>query len=368
MRRISCIAAVVLLTAAWTYGQEPVPGPMEVICPLDKCRFVPPAGESGDRWGGMDSDECWHSVVSQPLPFLVTVCPRCNYAASRGEFVREIPEAKKAELLRMLVKSKYRGVTDTISAIPPWERFRLTAQCATVLDRADDRLAAVKYAAWSARLEACRPATLASMQQARMTLAPVAGTAKVAERIPSRGIGEFIREMEFQVAAAASPAEKNRLSLHLAMMCQRAGFVAKRDAVLATLQSAVPADPSLAGPLNRFLGLLRVEREYQTESIGLLRERVKTEDRPEARAVFTYLLADTLRRLGRDAEAVAEYRAARKLMAQPSAYRIYTDYFLTMLAPGEPLPTPEAPAAEVPAGKEPVSEVPAAPKADDVAK
>ena len=91
----------------------------------------------------------------------------------------------------------------------------------------------------------------------------------------------------------------------------------------------------------------------------LLTKRVKKEEtRSEEKTFNIYMLADTLRRLGNDAEAAKEYRAARVLMPQPNELRIIIDHFLSLLAPGEALPTPEPEKPEtappVPVAKSPL--------------
>ncbi len=356
MRRTAWWAAAVLAAAAAAWAQVgPVgpsglggPGATELTCPLDGYHFAPASGGFGDRAGGLDSDGCAHSLGEPWLTAILVVCPRCNYAAMRGEFARDIPEGKRAALLRMLVKSHYRGVADGVRGIPPWERYRLAAQCAEVLERPEERLDCVKYAAWSARIEACRSASAAYSNFGRF-VTPLPQQMDEYGRT-SRGVADVLREIDRKIAAAAAPDEKNRLKLHLAAMLERAGFAAKRDAVLAALDAAAPADPSLAALLNRFRKCLAVEREFQEQVVELLRERLKKDESRTARAQDLYVLADTLRRLGRDAEAVTEYRAARRLMSEPIDMRTYVDHFLSMLAPGEPLPVPEkAPEPAAPA-------------------
>ena len=147
-------------------------------------------------------------------------------------------------------------------------------------------------------------------------------------------------------------------------MSERAGFAAKRDRVLAGLEKARAAEAAPAGPLDRFKKLLAIEAEFQSQLVDLMRARLKTETDRQSRAGLTYLLADTLRRLNRDAEAVAEYRAARRLMNEPSETRVFTDHFLSMLAPGEPLPVPEPEKPEEPRETAPGPEKGATPAPD----
>ena len=358
MRRILWTTAAVL-GLAMSANAQPAPTGQDMKCPLDGSLFQAPLGDPGDRSGGADSDECPHPMTSNPLAYIVVVCPRCNYASLSNTFATAIPDAKRPDLLRVLAKSKYRDVADPMTEIPLWERYRLASQCARVLDRPDERVATLKFAVWSARIEACRPGTLEvcrpvdvgnavgvpgfTRSQAVTHLAQ-----RDSEGFPTRAVDDALRDLDRKIAAAPKPEDKDRLTLALAMMDERAGYPAKRDAAVAKLGEAAASDPSIAAPLARFKKLIEAEQSFQSQLADELKDRIAKDADRRAKAADGYLLADGLRRLGRDKEAVAEYRAARKLMSQPSDMRIYTDYFLTMLAPGEPLPVAESEKAPEP--------------------
>lgn len=310
----------------------------EVTCQVDGCHFRLPEGQPGDRAGGTDSDLCPHDCRGRTLPYILVVCPRCNFAALHVDFASELTDEQRRLLLRALATSRYRGVTDSVAEIPGWERFRLAAKCAALLGREKEEVNCLRCAAWSARIEACRAATVAYSSRERM-IAPVGR--QVSAWQATRGVADVIGEIEEKIAEAKKPAEKARLTLHLAMMCQRGGFAARRDKVIARLKRSVGSDRVLAARVRRFTELVAVETECQKELVTLLARRLEKETSRPARTTLTYLLADTLRRLGRDAEAVRKYRGARRLMSEPGELRLYTDHFLSMLAPGEPLPLPE---------------------------
>ncbi|HUW55209.1 MAG TPA: hypothetical protein VMZ92_01100 [Planctomycetota bacterium] len=326
---------VVVLVGAVAFGQPAGPG--ELICPVDGCHFRVPVGQPGDRAGGTDSDQCPHDRQGETLSSALIVCPRCNYATSRAEFTAPVSDEQRRLILRALATSRYRGVTNVLTEIPSWERFRLAATCAAALGKEKEQLNCVEFAAWSVRVESCRAATVAYSSRERM-ITPI--PTQLNEWMSTRGIGDVIREIVEKSAAAGTAAEKNRLLLHLAMMYQRAGFAAKRNEVLQQLKPAGEADALLAGRLERFRTLVAVEADFQQQVVILARKRLAGAETRWDRATLNYLLADALRRLRKDAEALEQYRAARKLMTEPTQTRRLTDHFLSMLAPGEPLPTP----------------------------
>ena len=336
-RRVGIV--VLLLVGAAAFGQPVAQPPTsrELVCPVDGCHFRVPRVEPGDQAGGADSDGCVHDRKGQSLPQLLRVCPRCNYAAGRGEFTAPLSEEQRRLVLRALATSEYRGVTNTLTEIPSWERFRLAATCATALGKEKERLDYLGFAAWSARVEACRSATVTYSSRERM-ITPI--PTQLNEWMSTRGIADVIREITGKTTVARDPSEKNRLMLHLAMMYQRAGFVAKRNEVVKRLTPASESDGRLAARLERFRKLVAVETDLQKQRVALARKRLAEVKTRRERTTVNSLLADTLRRLGKDAEALEYYRAARKLMTEPTQPRRLIDHFLSMLAPGEPLPIP----------------------------
>jgi hypothetical protein len=327
---------VLVLLATPAFAQ--VPASDEITCPLDGYHFRVPAAEPGDRSGGMDSDGCPHDLKGETLAQTLVVCPRCNYAAGRLDFASPLQDEQKRRLLGALVRSTYRGVTDGVADIPGWERFRLAAKCAAALGNVKDETTDTKFAAWVVRAEATKPATVAYGSPLRL-IAPL--SRRLNEWMSTRGVEEVIREIEEKLAEAKKPEEQNRLRLHLAMMCERAGFAARRDEVVSGLERSMGSDAGVAAAVGLFKRLVALEADFQKKLVGLMGKAPgKVENRMD-RAMESYLLADTLRRLGRNAEAVDAYRSARRLMSEPLELRSYTDHFLSILAPGEPLPTPE---------------------------
>ncbi len=377
MQRIAWTLVVLCLAAS--ANAQPMaagePAGQDLKCPLDENRFTPPPAQRPDPGGGSDSDGCLHSLESDALTGLVVICPRCNYAASDRAFAAAIPDAKRGALLRVLARSRYRDVTDTVVEVPAWERFRLGAQCAHVLGNADDEASMLRFAVWAARIEACSPSTLDLCRPVASNYGiplPQAMTPlpQRYQYYSTRGMEQVIDELNMRIADAPKVEEKHRLTLELAMVYERAGFAAKRDEVVAKLGEASASDAAVAAPLARFKKLLGIERDFETQLVDVLKDRAAKAASRDLKAEDHFLAADTLRRLGRDKEAVEEYRAARKLMPQPSNERIYADYFLTTLAPGEPLPAPEpekvettnlAPAPEAPKTTE-TPKTPEAPK------
>jgi len=356
------VLVLVFQAAAFAQRGEP----LEVICPVDGYHFRIPVGERGDRNGGKDSDECPHDRRGQTLPHMLMVCPRCNYAASSREFLKSLTDEERLRVLHALASSEYRGVANSLTEIPGWERFRLAAMCAEVLKKEQEQLEYLEFAAWSARVEACRPASVAYSSPARK-ITPLGQ--RISEWEVTRPIADVIREIKEEMKGAKKPREKHRLMLHLAMMYERAGFAAERDKVLGQLEKSAESGSLLTRRVSRFRNLVAVETDFQKQVVALAQERLAKLEARWERATTNYLIADTLRRLGKDAEAVKHYRAARKLLTRPSETRIYVDHFLSMLAPGEPLPTPE-PEEEEKAEKTPATppqfttEPPEVPKQD----
>jgi hypothetical protein len=339
------------------FGQ--VPGPEEITCPVDGYRVRISSLETSDRGGGMDSDGCLHDLRGDTLGQMVVVCPRCNYAASRTEFAAPLKDDQKRRVLSTLAGSTYRGVVDGLTDIPGWERFRLAAKCAAALGNAAMEATYNRFAAWSARAEAVKPATVAYSSYMRL-IAPLGG--RINELMSAWGVEDVCREIEEKIAATKKPEEQNRLRLYLAMMCERGGFAAKRDEAVAGLERSMGADASMRAAVDLFKRLVAIEADFQKKLVPMLGKAPGKDEPRTDHAMRRFLLADTLRRLGRNAEAVDEYRAARRLMSQPTQFRSYTDHFLSMLAPGEPLPTPEPekPVEMTPPGPETKPAVPPA--------
>jgi len=327
---------VLAMVATPLFGQ--VAGPGEIVCPVDGYRVRAASLESSDQAGGMDSDGCMHDLRGDTLAEALIVCPRCNYAAPRREFAAPLKDDQKRRLLAALAGSPYRGVDDGWTDIPGWERYRLAAKCAAALGNEAEEANYTRLAAWSARVEASKPATAAYSSPVRF-IAPLGG--RINELMSTWGVEDVAREIEEKIAATKKPEEQNRLRLYLAMMCERGGFAAKRDQTVAALEGSIGADASMRAAVDLFKRLVAIDADFQKKLVVMLgKTSGKTEDRMD-RATRSYLLADTLRRLGRNAGAVDEYRAARRLLSEPTQLRNYTDHFLSMLAPGEALPTPE---------------------------
>ena len=335
MSRILCCVVLAML-ATPVFGQ--VPGPEETTCPVDGYRVKAPSFETPDQGGGMDSDGCVHDVRGDTLAQMLIVCPRCNFAASRTEFAAPLKDDQKRRVLAALAGSMYRGVADGWTDIPDWDRYRLAAKCAAALGHGAEEATYDRFASWTARVEAVKPATVAYSSPVQV-IAPLGGRINAWRSM--RGVEDVTREIEEKIAEAKKPEEQNRLRLYLAMMCERGGFAAKRDQAVAGLEGAMGADASMRAAVDLFKRLVAVEADFQKKVVLVLGKAPGKDENRVDQSMRSYLLADTLRRLGRNAEAVDEYRAARRLMSEPTQLRSYTDHYLSILAPGEPLPTPE---------------------------
>ena len=324
---------VVAVCSAACAQQPPVSGPPELTCPVDGWKFTPAVVMSGDGAAGMDSDTCQHSRRGLPYPTAVVVCPRCNYTRAAGEFAAPLTDAERHLLLRELAGSRYRGVTNGLTEIPSWERYRLAAKSAAVLGKTDGELEAWLVGAWCARIEACRAASF-----------KYSASRPVSNMIDLRRV---IDDIGSEVDETKDVAERNTLLLHLAMMQQRAGSVKDRDATIAKLKTSLGADRSASARLARFEKLIAVEKEFQQNYLAALKKKEAEKD-AKPNIFQAYLRADTLRRLGRDDEALQAYREARKLTAGLSEVRARIDYFLSLMAPGEPLVEPESEKVEKP--------------------
>jgi len=328
MRSVLSAVLLLVLTAGLVQAQQPPSGPPEFVCPVDGHKFKLAQVTPGDGRGGMDSDMCQHNRTGLPYPNVVIVCPRCNYARAPRVFAAKLSDTDRGLILRRLAKSPYRGVKNPFTDIPPWACHRLAAQSANVLKETDGELEAWLVGSWCARIEACRVATfkysashaLSNMMQLR----------------------RLIREMEAALVTTKDAAEKKTLLLHLAMMHQRAGSPKARDATIAKLKTTLAGDRLAAARLARFQKLLAIEAEFQREYLAALK-RVSAGKDYEPNAVHAFFRAEVLRRLGKPDEALKEYREARKLTTGAGELRARIDYFLTLLAPGEPLVEPEKP-------------------------
>jgi len=338
MRRLVIPIVVALLVSGHMWAQEtPAPSPGAVkgdpySCPVDGRKFTHPQSRIGSLQGGVDSDHCTYEGNGDWVLYSIVVCPRCNYAAIRDTFPRAFNPKQRQAILKATADSSYRGVTEAMTEIPPWERAELALKCSKALDEPlSMQIQYLHMASWMARVKAVRPATRAY---------PIASPILV---------DDFVRLIGRKVERADTPKEKNRLKLHTAMIHQRGGDVTERDKVLAELDQAAAKDPLLKTRIDEFRKLNVVEAGYQKRALELIDQRLAGEDvRPDERLMMTYIKADTLRRLGLKEDAIKTFREVRRLMRRPSQLRTMTDYLLTRLAPGEPLPKPEAPKPETP--------------------
>ena len=278
----------------------------ELPCPLGGRPVKVYVKLSEDTHGGFDSDLVAYSTQGQFREFAVSSCPDSMFSLYGTDMEDPITEDQRARLQATLAP--------LVAALPNpsepevWERYAIAAHLYEALDR-DPLFVAEVYlgAAWTARDAAVGVYMgLEGPDQARLLLQ--AGGPELA-KIPD------------------APTRRKVL-YNLARVAIRGGWPAEAEGYLRMMEASGDLSPAETEAVARMRRMSQVvEPRYQDLAVdhllaGLRREGLGMDEKIRA----TYLLADTLRRRGRFAEAVPLYLLVSEEPEAPDELRSLSDW------------------------------------------
>jgi hypothetical protein len=289
--------------------------PKEFTCPVDETKFTGNALVSTDKLGGMDSDFCAWPKGTPALAYEVQVCPGCFYAARNEYFTQNIAEETRANLKTALDKWRkdHPGVTK-VEELEPGRRWELAAVCAIVRQAPAPTVGNL----WLRAAYATRQAAGADV--------------RLGFSDPMSSF-EILDSLEEGLKKEKDPKKLSDGLIQLAFGCHRAGDVKRRDATVKKLE-AMKLDEAQAARLAALRKAFDAEKLYQERTVACFREALSKElVKPEEAHIYLFIVADTTRRLGKEADAVKLYRevkAAGKIRRDVASL---CDFLINWLAP-----------------------------------
>ena len=266
--------------------------------------------------GGYDSDGATYSSAGQWRTYRIATCSPSLLTLYGTDMRTPVPAERRAAVTSALQAAV--AALPNPAAPEVWERYGVAAAAYKAMGRDDLFLAELWVeASWTARDAAV--GYYANLQ------GPVATRAL---------LDAGARELEKPLA----PPDVRKVAYNLARVAHRGGYGAERDRWLARFEAASPLDPQEREALARFRRIAgTVEPTLQDRAIAhytaALRGSLPHGDKVRA----TFVLADLLRRRGRerealplyslvanDAQAPADLRATALALAQPIAAALGT--------------------------------------------
>lgn len=239
---------------------------------------------SANAAGGFDSDLAAYSSGGQWRAYHLATCPD-NLFSLYGEDLLALDAATRDKLAAALPAATA-GLDPTRAE--PWDRYRVAAKLYAALGR-DDRFLGdlMLEASWTARDVAVGYyAALRGPTDARALL--------------DAGWEELKKPL--------STSDRKKVLYNLARIAHRGGWGAERDAHLAAFEASGPVTPEEREALARFRRIAHeVEPALQDEAIAHFTAALRTQLAYDEKVRVTYLLADTLRRRGKEREAAPLY-------------------------------------------------------------
>lgn len=235
--------------------------------------------------GGYDSDLASYSSGGQWRAYRLSTCEK-NLFSLYGSDLLALRAEDRERLAALLPELS--GLVANPSAPELWERYRVAARLYEALGK-DARFLGdlLLEASWTARDAAVGfYAGLEGPTQARALL--------------DAGWEELKKPL--------SDADRKKVLYNLARIAHRGGWGGERDALLASFEALGGLTEAERAALARFRRIANeVEPALQDEVIARYTEALRTELSHAEKVRVTYLLADTLRRRGRDREAAPLY-------------------------------------------------------------
>ncbi len=273
------ILALLLLPAALAIQVQGRDGP----CPVGAGTVRVHAKLSANAAGGYDSDLASYSSGGQWRTYRLSTCSD-NGLSLYGDDLLVLTAEDRAKLGAALA-----AATAEMPATPElWDRYRVAARLYDTLGKSDVFLGDVLLeASWTARDTAVGfYAGLQGPTQARQLL--------------DAGWEELKKPL--------SVSDRKKVLYNLARVAHRGGWGTERDALLVAFETAGPLSAPEREALARFRRVVTaIEPALQDEAIARYTEALRTELPHAEKVRVSYLLADLLRRRGRDREAAPLY-------------------------------------------------------------
>ncbi len=271
------LLALLMLPAALAIQVEGREGP----CPVGTGTVRVFEKLGANTAGGYDSDLAAYSSGGQWRAYRLSTCAD-NLFSLYGEDLLALKAADREQLAKVLPEA-VTAVKDP-KAPEVWERYRVAAKLYAALGK-DDRFLGdlLLEASWTARDAAVGfYAGLEGPSEARALL--------------DAGWGELKKPL--------SEADRKKVLYNLARVAHRGGWGAERDAHLAAFEAVGSLTPAEREALARFRRVANeVEPALQDEVIAHYTTALRGEITHDEKVRISYLLADTLRRRGREREA-----------------------------------------------------------------
>jgi hypothetical protein len=276
------LALLVLLPSAFAIQVDA----RDVPCPLGSGQARVFSKLSADTAGGYDSDlASYASGGGQWRAYAIATCTD-NLLTLYGSDLPSLSPEDRQKIAAALPTAAAR-VADP-KAPEVWERYDVADALYTALGR-DDRFLGdlLVEASWTARDAAIGfYAGLHGPTEARAL------------------IDAGWEELKKPLAAA----DRKKVLYNLARIAHRGGWGAERDAFLAAFEAVEPPTPKEVDALARFRHLAHdVEPAFQDRAITHYVAALRTQLSPDDKIRVSYVLADLLRRRGRDREAAQLY-------------------------------------------------------------
>lgn len=313
MRWFALTSAVVMLFPATVWATKVEK--KEFICPLDGTKFSALALVSTDKLNGVDSDFCAWPKGSSGLPYEVQVCPKCFYATRNEYFNQDLPGDVKEKLQAALEKwrEKHEEV-ESADGLTPGQRWELTAISGAVKHNHPPLMGYLwQRAAWAARHHMLRELKLA-----------------LGDPMSSF---EILDSMERDLKEEKKADRVVERTFRLVMASQRVGDVPRRETYLKTLEGT-KLDEGQKARLVELKKSIEAESLYQHRLTVAYDEALEKElVKPEHAHIYLFIIADTTRRLGKNAEAVTLYRKVKESgKVRPDVERM-CDFLINWLTP-----------------------------------
>lgn len=240
---------------------------------------------SANTAGGYDSDLADYSSGGQWRAYDMATCPD-NLFSMYGDDLLALKADERAALAAVLPEAA--GRVANAAAPELWERYRVAARLYEALGKDDIFLGDLLLeASWTARDAA------------------VGFYAGLRGPVDARALLDAGWE---ELKKPLSPEDRRKVLLNLARVAQRGGWAAERDALLASLDAVGGVTAQERATIERFRRLVNeIEPALQDEVITRYTAALRRELPHDEKVRLTYLLADLLRRRGRDREAAPLY-------------------------------------------------------------
>lgn len=298
-------------------------------CPVCNLNFITVACTQSNTRGGIDRDLFPRAIGPQPEFYRISTCPRCGYSGYDTDFDPRLvlpPDVTS----RILQNPKLPLPPDFGPQSDPREldasvRYDLAIRCYTWRQKSDEALAWLNLrAAWVAR-------DSGSVLPRDERLARVLRYIERYRPLLEPGGNQLDVEMQLatRVAEALALGDFNRyqrpyVELALALILRRHGENRQAAPILERLSGDPVFEPPMQEAIDRMRESIHTERRYQKQAADYFERALLADSiEPANRGAACYLLGETYRRLGRDAEAAQWLRAALADAKLPAELRTW---------------------------------------------